>query len=139
VSITHETATTSARCPECGADLIVHHTVARHDGDIRWSAAAHCLACGLCQESDDDVGDPEARAAVLAAHGEWTVALTDLGPRPIWVLRAIRNVLGFWPAAARARLDRLAHGTRVEMEALLTKFVAEGARGACVRVEPGAR
>ncbi|WAS98092.1 hypothetical protein [Nannocystis punicea] len=139
MSVTRETATTSARCSECGADVIVRHTVARRVDDIRWSASVHCLACGLRQESDDDVGDLEARAAVLAAHGEWTVALTSLGPRPIWVLRAIRDILGFWPAAARARLDRLAHGTRVEMEALLAKFVAEGARGACVRVDPGAR
>ncbi|MFY0542148.1 hypothetical protein [Nannocystis pusilla] len=40
------------------------------------------------------------------------------------------------PAVARTRLDALAQGTRVEMEALLAKFVREGAAGTCVRVEP---
>jgi ribosomal protein S27E len=136
VSVTREHATTSARCPQCGTGVTVHHTVARRDDGVRWSTAIRCLACGLSLESDSNAGDSAARAAVLATNGSWIVRLTGLGPRPIRVLRALRDTLGLSPAVARTRLDALAQGTRVEMEALLAKFVREGAEGTCVRVEP---
>ncbi|WP_096325564.1 hypothetical protein [Nannocystis exedens] len=115
--------------------MIVRHTVARHGDEVRWSTAVRCLACDHEVETDSNAGDSAARAAVLAANGAWIVRLTGLGPRPIRVLRTLRDLLGLSPVVARGRLDNLAHGTRVEMEALLARFVREGAEGTCVRVE----
>lgn len=130
-----ERAETLSRCPGCAAQVRVHHCVGLYSGAIHWSESIRCTHCGYAQEADSDEGDAVARAAILAANGTWAVAVTDLGPAPIWVLRVIRNELGMNPGEARRRLDRLAVGTRLEMEFLLAKFVAERAVGECRRVD----
>ncbi|MBZ5707981.1 hypothetical protein [Nannocystis pusilla] len=122
-------------CPRCAAAIQVYHHVCRREGSVWWSESIRCDRCGMMQEADSDAGDPAARAAILAANGRWVLAVTDLGRVPIRVLRVIRDELGYRPAEARARLERLASGIRTELEVLLAKLVEEGATGECRRVE----
>ncbi|MFZ6180133.1 hypothetical protein ACOXH8_15475 [Nannocystis pusilla] len=89
-------------------------------------------------EWDFDAGDEGARAAILAANGRWVLVVTSLGRVPIRVLRVIWHELGFKPAEARARLERLACGIKTELELLLAKLVEEGATGECRRLDDAA-
>jgi hypothetical protein len=133
--MSREDVRVAARCPRCAAAIQVHHCVRRHGAGVWWSESIYCQDCGLARESDSNEGDPEARAAILAANGRWVLAVTNLGRVPIRVLRVIRNELGFKPAEARARLEQLESGIRTELEVLLAKLVEEGATGECRRLD----
>ncbi len=114
-------------CPRCGTQGTAKRGDVIHMDHVQWYESFYCPNCEYRHEADGLPQQAELRAEWMAEYGTWVVAIEDLGPKPIYVLRYIFNELKLAPREARSQLGAIALGTKTEMKFLANELTKLGA------------
>ncbi|MEM9540012.1 MAG: hypothetical protein AAGA60_11005 [Cyanobacteria bacterium P01_E01_bin.42] len=112
------------KCQDCDRNIPMFVKQHADRSGLVWSLEYCCPYCG-CTISLDDRGYPpeDIREAILAAEGEWYLAIAETDPGLILItVSRLRNVLNLSLSEAmqlkRKIPGEIASGTRAEMERL---------------------
>ncbi|MBT2895426.1 hypothetical protein [Streptomyces sp. McG3] len=126
-----------ATCDACGAATRCSGTQAVVDGRLHWDEEHLCSRCGAMTLVCDGTLPEPLRGRILAEHGSYHVAVSDLPVRRLPALRVLRSDGSRTLPEARAMLELILggghHGTEPEIELLAGKLRAAGIHAVTVR------
>src|SRR5690242_1791385 len=119
--MSRRTVTMSVPCPQCGASATEHVSastdVAR--ARLRVGIGFTCTGCGAVSEADAGEISDDQRAAFVASKGRWVLHVTELGPRRLDALAAIKTTVGITRGELMGFIrsnEPIATGARIEVE-----------------------
>lgn len=115
------------QCSECDSAASCYVIQLIFQGELRWDAECECETCGMSTHSGGTGEAPQdIRSALLTENGLATLLLPAGNPRPVKLLKVLREAIGGSYAdirsSARELVDSSRKGTLVEMEFLAIRL-----------------